>query len=151
MWSGTKKRSAFLLGWTGIMIPKEQAGTVEETLVSNAKVQTDLNLWHQQLSHVNEHQLRQAIKRNQLHGVKISDKDSLKFCIRCEEAKMCRQSNKFMDKIYFTYPGQLIHSDLCGPMPERIGGSKYFVTFIDDFSRWVKVYFLRKKNKIQGI
>lgn len=143
---GQRKGRLFFLDGQ-VMIPKEQAGTVEETLVSNAKFQTDLNLWHQRLGHVNEHQLRQAIKRNHLHGVEISDKDSLKFCVGCVESKMCRQSNKFMGKIYSRYPGQLIHSDLCGPMPESIGGSKYFVTFIDDFSRWVKVYYLRKKSE----
>ena len=28
----------------------------------------------------------------------------------------------------------LIHSDLCGPMPKSLSGSQYFVTFIDDHS-----------------
>eukprot|EP00731_Ephydatia_muelleri_P019205 Em0012g30a len=43
---GQRKGRLFFLDGQ-VMIPKEQAGTVEETLVSNAKVQTDLNLWHQ--------------------------------------------------------------------------------------------------------
>ncbi|KAI8116877.1 Retrovirus-related Pol polyprotein from transposon TNT 1-94 [Lucilia cuprina] len=31
---------------------------------------------------------------------------------------------------------QLIHSDICGPMEETsIGGAKYFLSFVDDFSR----------------
>ena len=41
-------------------------------------------------------------------------------------------------------PLQLVHSDVCGPMPTAsMGGSLYFVTFIDDFSRKVWVYPLR--------
>ncbi|GBM48031.1 hypothetical protein AVEN_34361-1 [Araneus ventricosus] len=33
--------------------------------------------------------------------------------------------------------GALIHADVCGPMQERsIGGSRYFVCFKDDFSRF---------------
>jgi hypothetical protein len=31
---------------------------------------------------------------------------------------------------------ELVHSDVCGPVtPLSLGGNKYFVTFIDDFSR----------------
>ena len=46
---------------------------------------------------------------------------------------------------------QLIHSDVCGPMPtESIGGQKYFVTFIDDYSRCCAVYFLKHKSEVFG-
>lgn len=37
----------------------------------------------------------------------------------------------------------LVHTHLCGPMKSSsLGGSKYFLTFIDDFSRYTHVYFL---------
>ncbi|KAL5500530.1 hypothetical protein EMCRGX_G012108 [Ephydatia muelleri] len=94
---GQRKGRLFFLDGQ-VMIPKEQAGTVEETLVSNAKVQTDLNLWHQRLGHVNEYQLRQAIKRNQLHGVEISDKDSLKFCVGWVKVYFLRKKSETMEK-----------------------------------------------------
>ena len=43
---------------------------------------------------------------------------------------------------------QIIHSDLCSPIKETTpGGAKYFVTFIDEFTRYCKVYFLKKKNE----
>ena len=35
----------------------------------------------------------------------------------------------------------IIHSDVCGPMQENsLGGNKYFVTFIDDKSRFTEMY-----------
>ena len=47
-----------------------------------------------------------------------------------------------------TEPFELIHSDVCGPMSESsIGGSSYYVTFIDDFTRYTFVYFLRIRAK----
>ena len=119
----------------------------EEVLISVAKVPVDLKLWHQRLGHVNELQLQESIKKCQICNVKISDNDSLKFCDGCVEAKMSWKYNKPVGEIQSEYPGQLIHSDLYGPMSESIGGSKYFVTFIDDFSRWVKIYFLREKRQ----
>ncbi len=45
-------------------------------------------------------------------------------------------------------PLQLVHSDVCGPMDESIGGKRYFVSFIDDFSRYCAVYFLENKSKV---
>ena len=44
---------------------------------------------------------------------------------------------------------QLVHSDVCGPMPMAlIGGTLYFVTFIDYFSHKVWVYPLRRKDQV---
>lgn len=38
----------------------------------------------------------------------------------------------------------LVHTDLCGPMmTQSIGGSCYFLTFIDDYRRKTWVYFLK--------
>ena len=44
---------------------------------------------------------------------------------------------------------QLVHSDVCGPFRvNSLGGARYFVTFIDDFSRKTWVYFLTNKNQV---
>ncbi|KAE9305613.1 hypothetical protein PF008_g21676 [Phytophthora fragariae] len=43
----------------------------------------------------------------------------------------------------------LIHSDVIGPMQTKTpGGCTYAVTFIDDFSRHVAVYFMNKKAEV---
>jgi hypothetical protein len=43
---------------------------------------------------------------------------------------------------------ELFHTELCGPMQtESIGGRFYFLTFIDDFSRKIWIYFLRHKSE----
>ena len=43
---------------------------------------------------------------------------------------------------------ELIHSDVCGPMttPAREGFS-YFITFIDDYSRYGYVYLMKYKSE----
>ncbi|KAE8674175.1 hypothetical protein F3Y22_tig00111769pilonHSYRG00531 [Hibiscus syriacus] len=42
-----------------------------------------------------------------------------------------------------------VHSDLWGPSTtSSLGGSRYYVTFIDDFSRKVWVYFLKQKSEV---
>jgi transposase InsO family protein len=42
----------------------------------------------------------------------------------------------------------LIHTDICGPItPESFSGKRYFISFIDDFSRKTWVYFLKEKSE----
>ena len=45
-------------------------------------------------------------------------------------------------------PLELVHSDICGPMQvESVGGSKYFVTFIDDYSKYTTVYMISNRSE----
>ncbi|MCO5568549.1 hypothetical protein L7F22_022248 [Adiantum nelumboides] len=47
---------------------------------------------------------------------------------------------------------QLVHSDVCGPMrTSSVGNILYFVTFIDDFSRFCWVYPLKAKSDVFAI
>jgi transposase InsO family protein len=44
---------------------------------------------------------------------------------------------------------ELIHSDVCGPMPSSsISGYVYYVSFIDDYSRKTWIYFLKTKDEV---
>ena len=46
-------------------------------------------------------------------------------------------------------PLQLVHSDLCGPLRGvSFSGFKYFLNFIDDYSRRTWVYFLKLKSEV---
>ena len=43
---------------------------------------------------------------------------------------------------------ELVHLDLCGPMPtQSLGGSLYFLTFIDDFSWKIWIYFIKNNSE----
>ena len=44
---------------------------------------------------------------------------------------------------------ELLHTDLWGPSSvASLGGSRYYITFIDDSSRKVWVYFLKNKSDV---
>jgi hypothetical protein len=46
---------------------------------------------------------------------------------------------------------EMVHSDVFGPVTvPSLGGSMYYVSFIDDFSRKTWIYFPRKKSKVFG-
>ena len=43
---------------------------------------------------------------------------------------------------------EIVHIELCGPMQTKsLGGNYYFLTFIDDYSRKIWVYFLSTKSE----
>ena len=62
---------------------------------------------------------------------------------------MSRKPFKSVGGIKTTRKPQIIRSDVCGPMSvQSFTGKLYFVTFIEDYSRCVKVYFIRKKSEV---
>ena len=49
-------------------------------------------------------------------------------------------------------PLDLIHSDVAGPFPHiSMSQDKYALTFIDEFSRFCWVYFLKHKSEFFGL
>ena len=41
----------------------------------------------------------------------------------------------------------MIHTDICGPFPTASwNGQKYFITFIDDYSRYGYLYLINEKS-----
>ena len=46
-------------------------------------------------------------------------------------------------------PLQLVDSDLCGSMNvDSVGGSKYVLTFTDDYTGYVTAYFIKSKSEV---
>jgi len=62
---------------------------------------------------------------------------------------MAKQPFKSVEGIRLVRKLQCVHGDVCGPMPtESIGGRRYSVTFIDNYTRCCKVYFIRSKSEV---
>lgn len=70
-------------------------------------------------------------------------------CEGCLLGKQPRKSFPKVSESRASRPLQLIHTDVCGPItPCYFGKNKYFVLFIDDFSRKTWVYFLKEKSEV---
>ncbi|GKB26845.1 retrovirus-related pol polyprotein from transposon TNT 1-94 [Tanacetum coccineum] len=105
-------------------------------------------LWHRRLSHINFGTLNQLAKQCLVRGLpKLKfEKDHL--CSACSLGKSKKYSHK--PKVDDTNQEKLdlLHIDLCGPMRvESINGKKYILIFVDDYSRFRWVKFLRSKDK----
>ena len=73
-------------------------------------------------------------------------KTSLPTCEHCLMGKSKRKP--FGKATRASFPLQLIHSDICGPMNIRARhGGSYFITFIDDYTRYGHVYLISHKSE----
>ena len=104
---------------------------------------------HQRLGHVNEQSLYNCINKGYVNGIHLKKPFGLSFCEGCVAGKSHHKPFPAVGEIRSTKKLQLIHSDVCGPMKtESIGGAKYFLTFIDDYSRYCTVYFIKQKSEV---
>lgn len=81
------------------------------------------------------------MKLNLIPQVEINKK----ICQICVQAKLPRQPFKSVDRLWFT---RLVHSNVCDTSRVSRGGNKYFVTFIDNFSKYCYVYLMKTKNEL---
>ena len=123
--------------------------TESAAVVSEKDVDSDMiRLWHMRLGHAGEKALNSLVDQGLLKGVKTCKLD---FCEHCVLGKQTRV--KFATAVHDT-KGILdyVHSDVWGPTrTASLGGKHYFVTFVDDFSRRVWVYTMKKKDDVLGI
>ena len=120
----------------------EQATIAEEPICGTSKI----DLWHQRLAHVNLRQLRQQVESSE--GVDIQSQDKLSFCEACVQGKCHRQPHHPLKARRSNEKLKLVHTDVCGPMQtQSFGGSRYFITFTDDYSGYCRTYFLRRKSE----
>jgi hypothetical protein len=74
---------------------------------------------------------------NLVRGMKISDmqKDDHDFvCGHCQKARHSKHPFRSYGIRSSAPFFEIVYSDICGPFPASHDGSKYFVTFTDDFS-----------------
>ena len=103
--------------------------------------------WHQRLPHVGSETIRKINRNNAVIGGVIPSNHG-KLCKACLEGKMSRKPFKTVGEIRSKRRLQLVYSDVCSMEVDSIGGSRYSVTFIDDFSRCCAVYFIKHKSEV---
>ena len=78
-----------------------------------------------------------------------SSDDVNRECEACAQGKMHRIPFPKKSEKETHQPLQLVRSDLCGPMNvDSVGGSKYVLTFTDDYTRYVTAYFIKNKSEV---
>ncbi|CDF32368.1 unnamed protein product [Chondrus crispus] len=122
--------------------------------------EVSLQTLHERMAHVNVQGIASMIHNNVVRGINVRQSD----VISAMNPKSDNHSPIFPAFVFgkatrSVIPKQrsssraqncldLVHSDVCGPLEvQSIGGSRYFITFVDDHSNWVVVYTMRNKSE----
>ena len=122
----------------------------EHVNIAKQQPETDQYLWHCRFGHLGMNNVNKLIEENMVNGMGgVSNKNDNQFCEACTKGKQHRCPYPKSADYRASEPFELVHSDVCGPMPvPSFGGSRYFVTFIDDYSRHTFVYFMKNKSEV---
>ena len=98
---------------------------------------------HAKLGHIHRSYIKRLLYLGIIYGINTND---INKCEVCAETKQTRKTHLVTQKE--TELLSLIHTDLGDlKQAETRGGKRYYVTFIDDFSRYTKLYLLRNKDE----
>ena len=106
------------------------------------------DIWHKRFGHLSVGGLQKLACEKLVDGFNFDSSKQLNFCETCPQGKQHR--TKFSpSNTRAKEPLGLVHSDLCGKMTKKsLGGAEYFLSFIDDKTRYVWVYQLQSKDQV---
>ena len=110
---------------------------------ANTATNSAVTLWHQRLGHTSHGKVKKLMQNGRIPSSNSPDPP----CADCVDGKQARRSfpGHFSKP---SHPGDVIHSDVVGPLPRSKSGSRYMVTFIDEFSRWVTIFAMSNKSDV---
>lgn len=106
-----------------------------------------LKTWHERFGHLNKADLLKMAKQECVLTLDVGSYNQLAPCETCLKGKLTalpfpKKSDRSTKLL------ELIHMDIWGPArTESRGKARYFLTFIDDYSRWCEVRFLSNKEQ----
>ena len=96
-----------------------------------------LELWHHRFGHANFKQVAKVSKLEAVEGLPKFGKVKKTICGACQIGKQTKASHHKVNVIATSRCLGLLHFDLMGPTrTESLGGKRYIMVIVDDFSRY---------------
>ncbi|KAJ9709816.1 hypothetical protein PVL29_001334 [Vitis rotundifolia] len=122
-----------------------------DTTHNSLHVQTDIKrcvvkedsstLWHRRLGHISIDRIKRLLNDGVLSTLDFTDFETYVDCIKGKQTNKSKRGATRSSTIL-----EIIHTDICS-LDMDSHGQKYFISFIDDFSRYMYLYILHNKNE----
>jgi histone deacetylase 1/2 len=103
--------------------------------------------WHRRLGHPSPQVVNSILSLNELP---FCNSEHAQVCNACRQTKS-HQLPFPLSRHVSTSPLELIYTDVWGPATISVGGFKYYVSFVDDFSKFTWIYLLHAKSDVESI
>jgi histone deacetylase 1/2 len=100
--------------------------------------------WHRRLGHPSSTVVQQVLRDN---NIPFSESIKESVCDACQKGKSHQLPYPKSSSVS-TFPLELVFSDVWGPAPSSFGRYKYYVSFIDDYSKFTWIYLLKNKSEV---
>lgn len=111
-----------------------------------ATTKVSVDTWRNRLGHPSSPIVHQVISKNKLPC--FSSQSSHKtLCDACQQAKS-HQLPYSRSSSESSVPLELVFSDVWGPAIDSVGRKNYYVSFIDDFSKFTWIYLIKYKSEV---
>ena len=105
--------------------------------------------WHRRFGHLGVRNLQKLAKEKLVNGFDYDPSKEISFCQACVKGKLHDSQFSTTGGKRSEEPLGLVHSDVCGKISTpSLGRGLYFLTFIDDNSRYVWIYILKSNDKV---
>ena len=112
---------------------------------THAAAKTSKSRWHSHLGHPSLSVVQQILSKSHVPFVLESNKEQV------SDAYQQGKSHQLpypMSNSVSSRPLELVFLDVWGPAPTSVGRNNYYVSFIDDFSKFTWIYLLRHKSGV---
>jgi len=100
-------------------------------------------LWHKCLGHISRERIERLIKNEIIPDLDFID---LNICVDFIKGKQTKHTKKAATRS--TQLLEIVGTDICEPFDvNSFRKERYFITFIDDYSRYTYVYLLHEKSQ----
>lgn len=122
-----------------------------EISVKNAERNNNMSQkerWHRTLGHINFSYLNILCTQQLLEGIPNKLESKFMKCKTCIENKMHNLPFK-NNRTRAADVLEIVHTDVCGSFKTAgLNGERYFVSFVDDYSKIAKVYCIKTKDEV---
>lgn len=118
---------------------------IDRVMLTKNEDNRSLLKWHQRYGHVNINDLKKMKAEEIVNGMNFTsnlNELNCEICAKCKIHVLPFKNSTHREKNILG----LVHSDICPMNVESLGGAKYFITFIDDCTRYTETTMLRNRS-----